>query len=158
MSSYPKQIVVEEPLWGFIRHCEVYCSGACCGVDAFEIHRALLLRKVADMHLAGTDGSTAFRAARRQMSELRQRVALEKIQTVNDDAPFWSSAGDKLPEFWLPLTQVGDWLMKWEVAFTEASQYGGLAGDSAEPGAAPNGGPATQHHNSRAFEGPPSLS
>lgn len=157
MPSYPKQIVIEEPLWGFMRHCEVYCSGACCGVEAFEVHRALLLRKVADMHLAGTDGSAAFCAARRQMDELRRRVATEKIQTVNDEAPFWSSARDQLPEFWVPLEQVGAWLEKWQAAFTEASQYGGLAGVSAEPGAALDGGPATPHNNSRVPEEPPSV-
>jgi hypothetical protein len=158
MSSYPKQIVIEEPLWGFMRHCEVYCSGACCGVEAFEVHRSLLLRKVADMHLAGTDGTTAFRTARRQMAELKRRVASEEIQTVNDEAPFWTSAGNKLPEFWLPLEQVGDWLVKWEAAFTEASQYGGLDGGNAEPGAAPSGSPAPQQHKSKATEGPPLVS
>src|SRR5687768_11878899 len=126
MSNHPKQIVIDEPLWSFMGHCEVYCSGACCGVQAFEIHPALLLRKTIDLNLATKDGSAAFEAARRQMTELRQRVSSQALQTVNDEVPFWKGESSKLPEFWLPIGEVADWLEKWEVSFTEASRYGGL--------------------------------
>jgi hypothetical protein len=126
MSSHPKQIVISEPLWSFMDYCDVYCSAACCGVQAFEVHPALLLRKVIDMNLATKDGSASFDTARRQMTELRQRVSSEPLQTVNDEVPFWNSETSELPQFWLPVEEVADWLAKWETCFTEASQYGGL--------------------------------
>jgi hypothetical protein len=86
---YPKwlsqQIVIGEPFWSFMHHCEVYCCGACCGVQAFDVRPALLLRKTIDLNLAAKDGSASYQAARRQMTELRQRVFLEALQTVNDN-------------------------------------------------------------------------
>lgn len=126
MSSHPKQIVIDEPLWSFMQHCEVYCSGACCGIEAFEVHPALLLRKTIDMNLASKDGSGSFENARRQMSVLRQLVSTVTLQTVNDQVPFWSREHSELPGFWLPVGEVADWLAKWEASFTEASRYGGL--------------------------------
>jgi hypothetical protein len=128
MPSYPRQIVIQEPLCSFMDHCEVYCSAACCGVEAFEVHPALLLRKVIDMNLAGADGATAFSMARHQMAGLRQYVASERIQTVDGEAPFWRSVENELPEFWLSMEQLVPWLVKWEAAFCEASHYGGLSG------------------------------
>ena len=126
MPSHPKQIVIGEPLWGFMHHCEVYCSGACCGIQAFEVHPALLLRRTIDINLATKDGSAAFEAARRQITELRARLSSEALQTVNDEVPFWSGEASELPEFWLPVDEVADWLAKWETSFAEASRYGGL--------------------------------
>ena len=126
MSRLPKQIVIGEPLWSYMHHCEVYCSGACCGVHAFEIHPALLLRKTMDMNLATKDGAASFQAARRQMTELRQRTSSEALQTVNDEVPFWKSETSNLPLFLLPVDEVADWLAKWETSFKEASGYGGL--------------------------------
>ena len=128
MANYPKQIVVGEPLWSFMHHCEVYCSGACCGVQAFEVHPALLLRKVADLNLAARDGSgsVSFQAAWRQITELRQQLGTSTLQAVNDEVPFWSSESAELPEFWLLVGEVADWLAKWETSFAEASRYGGL--------------------------------
>lgn len=125
--NYPKQVVIDEPLWSFMHHCEVYCSGACCGVEAFEVHRAMLLRKVVDMNLVGLDGAASFCLARRQMTELRQHVASENIQVVNDEIPFWTSGAAELPQFWLSKEEVAGWLEQWEVSFDEASRYGGLA-------------------------------
>ena len=138
MSSHPKQVVIQEALWSFMQYCEVYCSGACCGIGAFEVHRAMLLRKVADMHLAGVDGSTAFREAWRQLAELRKSLASEPIESEHGDVPFWSHDGEDLPEFWLPSSEVSKWLEQWDTAFTEASRFAGLAKGSAEPGAARN--------------------
>lgn len=126
MSSYPKQVVIDEPLWSFMRFCEVYCSAACCGVQAFEVHPALLLRKMIDMNLATKDGSATFEVARRQMLELRRRVSSVALQTVNDEVPFWKSTTSELPEFWLPNDEVADWLAKWEASSIEASRHGGL--------------------------------
>ena len=127
MATYPKQIVIGEPLWSFMHHCEVYCSGACCGIQAFEVHPALLLRKTADLNLTARDasGSAAFQTAWRQIVELRQRVGSVTLKTVHDEVPFWSSEPAELPEFWLPASEVADWLEKWEKSFTEASRYGG---------------------------------
>ena len=126
MASPPKQIVVIEPLWSFMHYCEVYCSGACCGIQAFEVHPALLLRKTIDMNVAAQNGSASFEAARRQMIELRSRLSSQALQTVNDEVPFWKGESAELPEFCLPASEVADWLEKWETSFTEASRYGGL--------------------------------
>ena len=126
MSNYPKQIVVSEPLWSFMDYCAVYCSAACCGVQAFEVHPALLLRKTIDMNLATKDGSTSFQAALSQMTDLRQRASSEALHAVNNNVPFWNCETSEVPQFWLPVDEVADWLAKWESCFIEASHYGGL--------------------------------
>src|SRR3954467_4981780 len=120
MPRYPKQIAIDEPLWSFMQHCEVYCSGACCGIQAFEVHPALLLRKTIDMNRATKDGSASFQTAWRQMTALRERISSEALQTVNDEVPFWGSKSTELPNFWLPAGEVIDWIEKWEKSFAEA--------------------------------------
>ena len=37
MSEYPRQVVIDEPLWGFMEHCQIYCTAACCEKLAFEV-------------------------------------------------------------------------------------------------------------------------
>jgi hypothetical protein len=71
MTDYPRQVVIESPLWDFMEHCEVYCSASCCGMDAFEVHHALILRKVIDENLGGKDGQKIFKV-RRFKSEKQQ--------------------------------------------------------------------------------------
>ena len=127
-SHLPKQIVIEEPLWGFMLHCQVYCSGDCCGSEAFEVHKALILRKVIDMNRAKLDGSAVFRLARQQIAELRQRVSAETLQVVDDEVPFWTLERFM---FCLPKDEVVGWLEKWETGFEEASHYGGLSKNAA---------------------------
>ena len=78
------------------------------------------------MNLAAKDGSASFEAARRQLTELRQRVSSEALHTVNNEVPFWNGETSELPQFWLPAGEVADWLAKWETCFAEASRYGGL--------------------------------
>lgn len=126
MFLYPKQIVIEDPLWGFIDFCEVYCSAGCCGIDAFEVHPALLLRKVADMNLAGAHGDTAFRTARHQLADLKHLVETHEFETVHTEIPIWRSVSAELPEFCIGQEELRNWLKAWDVAFEAASQYHGL--------------------------------
>jgi hypothetical protein len=126
MSEYPKQIEINSPLWAFMEYCEVYCTGACCGIQAFEIHPALLLRKVIDENLAGKNGSKQFRLAWQQLVALIRYIESENLVSVNGDLPFWNEGNTNLPQYWLPEKEVPEWLERWNDAFTKASKYGGL--------------------------------
>ncbi|MFC1858159.1 DUF6331 family protein [Thermodesulfobacteriota bacterium] len=128
MSEYPKQIEINDPLWAFMQHGEVYCSGACCGIQAFEVHPALLLRKVIDENLAGRNGSEQFKIAWQQLADLIRFVELTNLVSVNGELPFWNEERTELPQYWLPEEEVPGWLERWNDAFAKASKYGGLDG------------------------------
>ena len=51
MNNYPKEIIIEKPLWDFMEHCEVYSTASSSEKQAFEIHHALLLRKMIDENI-----------------------------------------------------------------------------------------------------------
>ncbi|MHC1782393.1 MAG: DUF6331 family protein [Anaerolineaceae bacterium] len=126
MPEYPRQIIIEKPLWDFMEYCEVYCSASCCGLDAFEIHAALLLRKVIDKNLSKTDGNQSFNSAWNQLIKIISHIDNLDLESTNHEIPIWSYENCKLPEYWLPENDIRSWLNLWNDAFTKASHYGGL--------------------------------
>lgn len=126
MSKYPQQVIIENPLWAFMRYCEVYCSAACCGKDAFEVHHALILRKVIDENLAGIDGNNSFKLAWQQLKSIISIVNSIELACVNNEVPIWNDELVDLPQYWMPVNEFKDWLSEWNVVFEKASRYGGL--------------------------------
>ena len=126
MANYPKQIILRAPLSEFVEHCEVYCTGACCGTDAFELHPALLLRKCIDENVRGGDSYRAFHQAWEQLRGLIALVDSTELQSVHDQVPIWKEENSNLPEFWFPRSDVSEWLHTLDDSFREASKYGGL--------------------------------
>lgn len=128
MSSYPKQIIVEKPLLDFLRHCEVYCSIACCGLQALEIHKALILSRVASENLAKRDGGNQFVLAQLQVQQLNQRLQPLVLEEVHGEVPIWDINESKLPLCWLSKMDALILFSNLEKEFFEAAKYHGLAG------------------------------
>jgi hypothetical protein len=109
-----------------MQYCEVYCTAACCGTDAFEVHPALILRKTIDDNLGGRDGQRLFRRAWQQLQTVISLVATTELINLHNELPFWSEEETELPQYWLPKAKVLDWLQLWNEAFEKASHTGGL--------------------------------
>jgi hypothetical protein len=129
MDEYPRQVVIPNPLWSFMQHCEVYCTGSCCGIDAFEVHPALLLRRVIDENLGGGDGHRSFRVAWQQLKDLIRHYNITPLLTLHGEVPFWNDEPGNLPQYWLPKNRIHKWFSEWSDAFEKASHYGGLEKD-----------------------------
>ena len=126
MTDYPRQIVIPNPLWSFMQYSEVYCTAACCGLGAFEIHAALLLRKVLDENLGGRDGNRQFHIAKRQLRDLIQYCEFTDLEALGENVPIWNEEPINLPQYWLPRDKIKGWLSEWNHAFEKASIYNGL--------------------------------
>ena len=123
MAKYPRQVVIHNPLWEFMRYCEVYCNYACCGEAAFEVHHALILRKVIDENLGGGHGDQSFELAWRQLRDLI--VFLDTTELINLDhgLPIWSEEETEFPQYWVSKDSYQSWLETWNDAFEKASSY-----------------------------------
>jgi hypothetical protein len=96
---------------------------------AFEVHPALILRKVIDENLGGGDGHKSFRLAWQQLESIIEFVDTVELKSVNGELPVWSDEHTELPQYWLPENEVKDWLGLWNEAFEKASHNGGLDKD-----------------------------
>jgi hypothetical protein len=121
--DYPRELIIRNPLWAFMMHCEIYCTAACCGIDAFEIHPSLLLRKVIDENLAGRDGNQLFWLAWKQLREITVFVDTIKLKSINEQVPFWNEEETRLPQYWLPESKIREWLIQWDDVFEKASRH-----------------------------------
>jgi len=129
MAKYPRQVVIHNPLWEFMEYCEVYCSYACCGEDAFEVHHALLLRRVIDENVSGKRGDKSFRTAWQQLKDLMIFLDTERLTILDHGLPIWSDEETELPQYWVSKEDFKKWLGTWNKAFKQASCYGGLDKD-----------------------------
>ena len=123
----PRQILLDEPFLSFIEHSEVYCSGACCGVDAFEVHEGLILRKVIDWNLIDKSGNDKYSEARNQVSSICDFLSNNDLLSINEEVPIWCIKNNGLPKFWLPIEEVNSWFLMWMDKFEKASHHGGLS-------------------------------
>ena len=127
MTKYPRQIVIKKPLWDFMEYCQVYCSAACCGTEAFEIHPALLLRRVYDENLSGKDGHKLFWDAWQQLRDLMHYVDNHNLTIIEGGGlPIWSEEITDLPQYWFAGDEFSRWLKIWDETFIKASRYSGL--------------------------------
>ena len=130
MAKYPRQLVIDKPLWEFMQYCEVYCSAACCGIDAFEVHPALILRKTIDENLSSRSGHKLFVRAWEQLKDVINFVRTTELISFHDELPVWNEEETELPQYWLPKDTIPQWLQQWNGAFEKASHTGGLDKDA----------------------------
>jgi hypothetical protein len=123
MPEYPRQLIIKQPLWAFMCYCEIYCSAACCGRAAFQVHHALILRKVIDENLAGRDGSKLFELAWQQLRDVIAFVNATELICVHNEVPIWNDEPVELPQYSMPVKEFKDWLLVWDGVFTEAARY-----------------------------------
>ncbi|MDP7287089.1 MAG: DUF6331 family protein [Phycisphaerae bacterium] len=124
MAEYPVQIVVDDALWDFMEYCEIYCGGACCGIDAYEIHHGLLIRKSIDWNISDRSGEQKFNKAWGQLKELVHAAETTAPQAVNGQIAVWRKGGEEgWPAFVVDADDVIPWLHKWEEAFTAAAKH-----------------------------------
>jgi hypothetical protein len=123
--KYPRQIVIGQPLWDYMEFCQVYCTAACCGDQAFEVHRALLSRKTIDYNLAGLKGREILRHAWWQVIEINRLLEDQGVQTFLDQAPIWKEGKDNLPAYWLDEEIVKPWFKVWQETFALAANIFG---------------------------------
>ena len=126
IDKHQRQIVIKNPLWDFMEYCQVYCSASCCGIHAFEVHPALLLRRVYDENLGGGDGHKLFREAWQQLRNLILFIDTHELKHVDGNLPIWSEEVTDLPQYWFPADEIKNWLSEWDETFVKASHYSGL--------------------------------
>jgi len=120
MDKFPRQIILKNPLRDFMGFCEVYCTAECCEKLAFEVHPALLRRRMIDFNLAGKDGEHLLEEAFDQFKSIRNQLLSPDLQTVHEQVPFWADNDSELPNYWIELDGLKEWLQKWEYAFIGA--------------------------------------
>jgi hypothetical protein len=120
MEKYPKEIVIEQPLWDFMEYCEVYSSAASSEKNAFEIHLALLLRKMIDENISGHNGGSLLRQAWKQLKALKEKIKSRNFKTFDNQIPIWKDIKSDLPEYWLDIEGIDEWFDKWEREFKKA--------------------------------------
>ena len=129
-TNYPKQLIVKPPLLDFLKHCEVYCSAACCGLGAFEIHKALVLSFEKQENLAMRDGQAQFIEALKQTRNFKLMLKSQKLDAVNGEIPVWFEpleSFESLPDFWMTEADLLILFSRFEEAFAEASKYNGMS-------------------------------
>lgn len=103
-----------------MEHCEVYSSAASSEKLAFEIHQALLLRKMIDENISGRNGSSLLRQAWSQLKILKEIIKNREFKVVDNQIPIWSDLKSELPEYWLEIEGIDEWFEKWDEEFKKA--------------------------------------
>ncbi len=129
MSNYPREIIIKKPLWDFMKHCEVYSTAASSEKPAFEIHHALLFRKMIDENILGHDGASLLQHAWTQLKELKEKIHKRNFKIIDGQIPIWNELDSDSPEYWLDTEGIDEWFEEWDEAFKKAVE-GVVADDS----------------------------
>ena len=73
-----------------------------------------------DMNASGEDGEQALREAHRQFGEIGRLLLSANLQTLDGEVPFWHDPQQDLPDYWIELKGLKEWLVQWDEAFSEA--------------------------------------
>lgn len=109
MREYPNQMKISGDLAELLDFSEIYCSAACCGLQAFEIHKSLLLRKIIDK---GEKGISWYNALKAELEELYLTVEATKVDS-EEEVPVIYPRNKSLPEYWLPHNELLHFLRRW---------------------------------------------
>lgn len=110
MQEFKNQIKISEALAELFDFAEVYCSPACCGISAFEIHKGLLLRKIIDKGALGVPWYNQVK------SEIDSHYAevVASLAKSEEDIPIIYPRNDVFPEFFLQKNEVIHFFLRWQ--------------------------------------------
>lgn len=103
MRTFNNQVCISEQLVELLDFCEIYCSAACCGINAFEIHKGLLLRKVIDK---GSDGVDWYNLLNKEVKKLSSELERLSVEDNEEDIPIIYPRNDSFPEYYLPYNEL----------------------------------------------------
>lgn len=112
------QIKISSALSELLDFSEIYCSAACCGLSAFEIHKGLLLRKIIDKNISGESGINWYNELKIEIDYLHGYVTNLVIENEKE-IPVIYPRNDKLPEYYLPKNELQHLLLRWQRVFKQ---------------------------------------
>ena len=69
-TEYEHKVKASTALAELLDSTAIYCSAACCGLDAFEIHRGLLLRKIIDKNIEKDKGNDWYNSLEQEIESV----------------------------------------------------------------------------------------
>ncbi|MDO3381530.1 DUF6331 family protein [Gilvimarinus algae] len=118
MESIKYQVRVSDALAELLDFSEIYCSAACCGLQAFEIHRGLLIRKIIDKNLEGTSGIDWYNELKAEVDSLHHYISNLAVKDETEISVFYPQ-NTNLPEFHLPKNELQHFFLRWQRVFTQ---------------------------------------
>ena len=118
MREFGNQVKISSALSELLDFSEIYCSGACCGLQAFEIHKSLLLRKIIDKNIDGEDGVNWYNELNIEIDSLHRHVSNLAIDN-EEEIPVIYPRNDSLPEYYLPKNELQHMLLRWQRVFKQ---------------------------------------
>jgi hypothetical protein len=114
------ELLLPEPLWQFLSHCEIHCTASCCEDSAFEQDASLLREKAAELDSTGLDSLAALTDAKRQLSDVIASVRSFSASSPFDQILVWVGSSNGAHDFQLDLDIAEEWFSVWLAAFVAA--------------------------------------
>ena len=113
MREFENQIKISSALSELLDFSEIYCSAACCGLQAFGIHKSLLLRRIIDKNNEGKSGINWYNELKLEIDA--PHLHLTNLSIDNEkEIPVIYPRNDSLPEFYLPKNELQHLLLRWQ--------------------------------------------
>jgi len=118
MREFKNQIKVSSSFSELLDFSELNCTASCCGLQAFEIHKSLLLRQVIDKNLAGISGVDWYNGVKEEIDLLHKLVSELDIGHETE-IPVIYPRNDSSPEFYIPRNELQHLLLRWQRVFRQ---------------------------------------
>ena len=115
MREFRNQIKISEDLAELFDFAEIYCSAGCCGINAFEIHKGLLLRKVIDK---GALGVPWYNQVKSEI-DFHYSEAVASLAESEENVPIIYPRNDAFPEFHLKKNELIHFFLRWQRVFKQ---------------------------------------
>lgn len=103
MRKFENQILISPILKELLDFLEVNCSAACCGLQAFEINKSLLLRQIIDK---GSEGVSWYNSLISDVGATSEEIDKISVIDPEQDIPVIYPENDSCPEFYLPYNEL----------------------------------------------------
>jgi len=138
MKTLNSPIKISPALSELLDFSEIYCSASCCGLQAFEIHKSLLLRKIIDKNIESGNGlnwynitiiltqidldSVKENLIEKVSSETGLKVEIDSLHLFlsnlvidnEEEIPVFYPKNGKLPEYCLPKNELQHLMLRWQ--------------------------------------------
>ena len=103
MREFTNQIIISSKLAELLEFCEVNCSAECCGINAFEINKALLLRKLIDKENKRTEW---YNSIKNEVNKSYLKLKEMNIKNEEENIPVIYPKNDSSPEYYLSYEEI----------------------------------------------------
>jgi len=118
MIKFENQIKISSSLVELLDFSEIHCSAGCCGLQAFEIHKSLLLRKVIDKNISGVSGIDWYNELKIEIDSLHEHLINLNLDKETE-IPIIYPRNTDLPEFYLAKNELQHMFLRWQRVFKQ---------------------------------------